>query len=39
MQLAFYASRHFQTCGIATVITSESVRVSNFSPHVIFAGN
>jgi len=26
------------TCGILTVTTSESARVSNFSPHVIFAG-
>jgi len=37
MQLSFYASPHFQTCGILTVMTSESARVSDFSPHVIFA--
>jgi len=37
MQLSLYASLHFQTCGIQTVLTSESARVSDFSPHVIFA--
>jgi len=37
MQLSLYASPHFQTCGILTVMTSESARVSDFSPHVIFA--
>jgi len=30
-------SLHVQTCGILTVLTSESARVSDFSPHVIFA--
>jgi len=37
MQLSLYASLHFQTWGILTVMTSESARVSDFSPHVIFA--
>jgi len=37
MQLPLYASLHFETCGILTVMTSESARVSDFSPHVIFA--
>jgi len=37
MRLSLYASLHFQTCGILTVLTSESARVSDFSPHVIFA--
>ena len=37
MQLSLYASLHFQTCGILTVMTSESARVSDFSLHVIFA--
>jgi len=37
MQLPIYASLHFQTCGILTVLTSESARVSDFSPHVFFA--
>jgi len=37
MQLSLYTSLHFQTYGILTVMTSESARVSNFSPHVIFA--
>jgi len=37
MQLSLYASLHFQTCGIRTVMTSESVRVSDFSPvHMSF---
>jgi len=36
MQLSLYASPHFQTCGILTVMASESARVSDFSPHVIF---
>jgi len=26
----------YQTCGIRTVMTSESARVSDFSPHAIF---
>jgi len=37
MPLLLYASPHFQTYGILTVITSESARISDFSPHVIFA--
>jgi len=37
MQLSLYARLHFQTCGGLTVMTSESARVSDFSPHVIFA--
>jgi len=37
MQLSLYAHPHIQTCGILTVMTSESARVSDFSPHVIFA--
>jgi len=37
MQLSLYASLHFQTCGILTVVTSESAKVSDFSPHVISA--
>jgi len=37
MQLSLYANLHFQTCGILTVMTSESARVSDFSPHVFFA--
>jgi len=37
MQLSLHASLHFQTCGILTVMTAESARVSDFSPHVIFA--
>jgi len=37
MQLSLYASPHFQTCGILKVMTSESARVNDFSPHVIFA--
>jgi len=32
-----YASLHFQTCAILTVMTCESARVNDFSPHVIFA--
>jgi len=32
-----YVSLHFQTCGILTVLTSESANVSDFSPHIIFA--
>jgi len=39
MQLSLYASPHFQTCGILKVMTSESARVNDFSPHVIFAVN
>jgi len=34
---SFYASLHFQTSGILTVMTSESARVSDFNPHVIVA--
>jgi len=37
MQLSLYASLDFQTYGIPTVMTSEFTRVSDFSPHVIFA--
>ena len=37
MQLSLCGSPHFQTCGILTVMTCESARVSDFSPHVIFA--
>jgi len=37
MQISLYASLHFQTYGILTVMTFESARVSDFSPHVIFA--
>jgi len=37
MQLSLYASLHFQTCRILMVMTSESARVSDFSPHVFFA--
>jgi len=37
MQLLLSASLHFQTYGIPTVVTSESTRVNNQSPHVIFA--
>jgi len=36
MQLSLYASLHFQTYGILTVMTSQSARVSDFSPHAIF---
>jgi len=32
-----YASLHFQTCGILTVLTSESANVSDFSPHITSA--
>jgi len=32
-----HASLHIKTCGILTVLTSESVRVGGFSPHIIFA--
>jgi len=39
MELSLSASLHFQTCGIPTVITFESAKVSDFSPHVIFAVN
>jgi len=34
MQLSLYASPHFQTCGILTVMTSESARV--ISVHMSF---
>jgi len=37
MQFSFYANVHFQTCGILAIMTSECARVSDFSPHVIFA--
>jgi len=37
MQLSLYASLHFQSCGIPTVMTSESARVSDYSQHVFFA--
>jgi len=37
MQVSLYASLHFQICGILTVLTSESARVSDFSPLVFFA--
>jgi len=37
MQLLLYASLHIKTYGILTVMTSESAKVSDFSPHVIFA--
>jgi len=37
MQLSLYASLHFQTHGIVTVMTSESAGVNDFSPHVTFA--
>jgi len=37
MQLSLYASLYFQTCGILTVMTSKSARVSDFKPHVFFA--
>jgi len=36
MQLSLYASPHCQTCGILTVMASESARVRDFSTHVIF---
>jgi len=32
-----YASLHFQTYSILTVLTSESVNVSDFSPPIIFS--
>ena len=35
--LSLYDSLHFETCDILTVLTSEFERVSDFSPHVIFA--
>jgi len=31
-----YASLHFQTCGILTVLTSESANVNDFNQHIIF---
>jgi len=37
MQFSLYANLHSQTYGILTVMTFESARVSDFSPHVIFA--
>jgi len=37
MQFSLYANIHSQTYGILTVMTFESARVSDFSPHVILA--
>jgi len=37
MQFSLYANLHSQTHGILTIMTFESARVSDFSPHVIFA--
>jgi len=37
MQFSLYANLHFQTYGILTVMTFESTRVSDLSPHAIFA--
>jgi len=37
MQFSLYANLHSQTYGILTVMTFESARVSDFSPHGIFA--
>jgi len=37
MQFSLYADLHSQTYGIITVMTFESAKVSDFSPHVIFA--
>jgi len=37
MQFSLNANVQFQTCGILTVLTSESARVNEFSPHVIVA--
>jgi len=37
MQFSLHANLHSQTHGILTVITFESARVSDFSPHAIFA--
>jgi len=37
MQISFCDSLHFRTCGILIVMTFESTRVNDFSPHVIFA--
>jgi len=37
MQFSLYANLHSQTYGILTVMTFASTRVSDFSPHVIFA--
>jgi len=34
-----YASQHFQNFGILAVLTSESTKVSDFSPHITFAAN
>jgi len=34
-----YDSQHSQNFGILTVLTSESAKVSDFSPHVMFAAN
>jgi len=37
MQFSLYANLHSQTCGILRVMTFEFARVSDFSPHVVFA--
>jgi len=37
MQFTLYTNLHSQTYGILAVKTFESTRVSDFSPHVIFA--
>jgi len=37
MRFSLYAKLHFQMYGIISVMTSESERGSDFSPHVIFA--
>jgi len=37
MQFLLYANLHSHTYGILTVMTFESARVSDFTPHVIFA--
>jgi len=33
----YAANLHIQTYGIETFLTTESARVTDFSPHVIFA--
>jgi len=37
MQFSLYANLHSQTCGVLAVMTFECARVSDFSPHTIFA--
>jgi len=37
MQFSLYANLHARTYSILTIKTFESARVSDFSPHVIFA--